>query len=171
MRVYEDKKVCYSLREGKGWSEERPGMRVCVEDDDQEGWDRSYTSIRSKALWLRSTHLQSRAHNDLSHLPRSYWWCIMLHDTSERLCEIVEEDSRLPHLAEKSRFPVAFSRNSIDACSRDTESTYTSVAILHHRHLQQHLITTITIHLLCQNVLPKEFLRRNRPQRPNISGW
>ena len=34
MGVYEDEKVCYSLREGECGKEECPSMGICVEDDD-----------------------------------------------------------------------------------------------------------------------------------------
>lgn len=38
MSVYEDENVGYGFREGEGGFEEGPGVRVGIEDDDQERW-------------------------------------------------------------------------------------------------------------------------------------
>ena len=54
MGIYEDEEVCHSLREGKCVGQERPSMRICVEDDSEEGWrwlcDIQISSCVSKPL-------------------------------------------------------------------------------------------------------------------------
>lgn len=37
MGVYEDEEVRYGFREGENWGEKGPGVRVCVEDEYEEG--------------------------------------------------------------------------------------------------------------------------------------
>ena len=38
MSIYEDEEVCHSLREGNCIGQEYPCMRICVENDGEEGW-------------------------------------------------------------------------------------------------------------------------------------
>jgi hypothetical protein len=55
-------------------------MGICVEDDDQERWDRSCNISDRRSRVKAHTDLQSHAHNDLNHLLHSYWWSVMLRD-------------------------------------------------------------------------------------------
>ena len=71
MSVYKDKDVGDCFGEGEYGGEESPGMRICVENDDQECRCWAYSMLRFALGKSGGSHLQLLFHNDLIHLQRS----------------------------------------------------------------------------------------------------